>query len=503
MSGIVHAQPTGLGGFQVLRVHIADQRQLDVLLTLEEHSHEFEIWTDALGIGQIDVRVSPAQRRALEQAGLEFTVHIEDLQATYNDLFQKSAGGDFFDTYQTYDDHVAFLTDLVAAHPNLAEMVDLGPSVENRHLWAIHITGPGVDKPGVMYHGGQHGNEIIGPPIIAYAAQQLLTRYGVDPDITAVVDAVDWYLLPIMNPDGYESGNRYNANNMDLNRNWDGPGSRPDPFSEPETSAMRDFFVAHPKVRTYIDIHSSGYMIMWPWAYTDAWCEDHSTFDVIVHDMHDQIEAVYGTDYSRMGPVYTTIYPVNGASVDYTYGIHDIWSITFEVGVTQHPGVQNIRPMSEELFPALVYLSAWTYDCNSNRINDADEVAAGSSEDCDANGTLDECEPGMANDFDGDGTADRCDSDIDNDTVPNEVDVCDFTIAGSPVHSDGRPIGDRNQDCNCDLTDYQRFTYCVADQTTVSADLIRWCLVEYDFDGDNDVDVVDFSLMQRAFSGPQ
>lgn len=60
-------------------------------------------------------------------------------------------------------------------------------------------------------------------------------------------------------------------------------------------------------------------------------------------------------------------------------------------------------------------------------------------------------------DFDDDGTPDICDSDIDNDGVSNTLDACDFTPAGIPVNTDGRPFADLNLDCSVDLRDYARF----------------------------------------------
>ena len=33
---------------------------------------------------------------------------------------------------------------------------------------------------------------------------QMVTKYGSDPEITALVDKFDWYLMPLANPDGYD-----------------------------------------------------------------------------------------------------------------------------------------------------------------------------------------------------------------------------------------------------------------------------------------------------------
>ncbi len=44
-----------------------------------------------------------------------------------------------------------------------------------------------------------------------------------------------------------------------------------------------------------------------------------------------------------------------------------------------------------------------------------------------------------------------------DDGVSNTLDACDFTPAGIPVDSDGRPFADLNLDCRVDLLDYATF----------------------------------------------
>ena len=106
-------------------------------------------------------------------------------------------------------------------------------------------------------------------------------------------------------------------------------------------------------------------------------------------------------------------------------------------------------------------------DCNSNGVVDECES------DTDGDGVIDDCDncPGVANgdqaDFDGDGDGDACDPDIDNDSVPNDDDVCDYT-PWSAVEADrvilepdncllGTIRGDHDGDCDCDLQDYAQF----------------------------------------------
>jgi hypothetical protein len=458
-----------------------------------------EIWSEALGIGPIEVRLPSHARQALEATGLKYRVLVEDLNSKRQALLSAAAGADFFDAYRSYDEHVVFMNDLVTAYPHLAEMVNLGSSVEGRILWAIRITGPGADKPAVLYHGAQHGNEIMGAANIAFIARRLLADYGTDSRVTALVDNVEWFLLPIMNPDGYEQGDRYNANGYDLNRNWGGPGAYPGAFSQPETAALRDFLTAHHNVRAYVDLHSYGFMIMWAWEYTPQLCEDDATFDFLGTEMAERIAGVRGTGYPHRGPVYTTIYPVHGGSIDYCYGELGLWSITFEIGYDFYMPTYEIIPTGEEMYRSLAFLSEWVFDCNGNGVADADDIAAGGSDDCNGNRTPDECE--LQPDFDADGMVDICDSDIDNDGVPNAADLCDRTRLGVPVRADGRPVSSTTADCDVTLRDYWRFRNCMVNGRLGFPAPAEACHSYFGYEGDGSINLRDFAGFQNAFGG--
>jgi len=485
---------------QLVRIDVADISQLRTLAAFHNAHRDVEIWSEALGIGPIDVRLPSHTRQALDATGLSYRVLVEDLNFQRQGLMGATAGADFFDAYRSYEEHVVFMNDLVTAYPNLAQMVNLGSSVQGRILWALRITAPGADKPAVLYHGAQHGNEIMGAANIAFIARRLLADYGTDSRVTALVDHVEWFLLPMMNPDGYEQGNRYNANGFDLNRNWGGPGAPPDPFSQPETAALRDFVTGHPNVRAHVDLHSYGFMILWPWGHTAELSENHVTFDSLGTEMAGRITDVRGTQYPYRGPIYTTIYPVNGGSIDYSYGELGLWSFAFEIGYAFYMSTSEIIPTGEEMFQSLAFLAEWVFDCNGNGVADADEIARGESDDCNQNKTPDECE--QQPDFDADGEVDICDADIDNDGVLNAGDMCDRTSLGTLVDTEGRPPSDTNNNCEVDLDDFWRFRNCMIGGRRGAPAPVEPCRRAFDADDDDAINLRDFAVFQRAFSAP-
>jgi hypothetical protein len=194
---------------------------------------------------------------------------------------------------------------------------------------------------------------------------------------------------------------------------------------------------------------------------------DSNGFDGIIGTEDDDVRLGLGSPCIDVG--------TNGADTDTaSNGIQLLPSID----IAGNPRIVN----------GIVDLGAHEYfvDCNTNGVSDDLEL---SGNDCDTNGLLDECEPdsdadGVINacdncttngnpsqeNFDGDGFGDVCDPDIDDDGVPNELDACDYTPLGVPI-----------------ITDPASCLYGT---------------LRFDADGDCDVDLADFAVMQGQFTGP-
>jgi predicted deacylase len=142
----------------------------------------------------------------------------------------------------------------------------IGASAEGRPIVAYRF---GSGPQPVIFVGGIHGGYEWNTILLAYEAVDYFSTHPemIPPNVTL-------HIIPSANPDGqYQvtNGNgrfaatnvltdtvpgRFNANGVDLNRNWDcdwsatarwreeevSGGERP--FSEPETTALRDYFLA-------------------------------------------------------------------------------------------------------------------------------------------------------------------------------------------------------------------------------------------------------------------
>ncbi|KAM6988122.1 carboxypeptidase D isoform 2-T2 [Tautogolabrus adspersus] len=161
------------------------------------------------------------------------------------------------ETYSKYYNYVELtgrLQSLAQSYPHIAALSSIGQSVEGRELWVMRITkDPNADAPGrpkFKYVGNMHGDETVSRQVLVYLVEYLLTKYGEEPRITELVNTTDIYIMPSMNPDGFEkskegdcggeSGGRNNAKDMDLNRSfpdqYDGTSTNPD--KTPEVMAV-------------------------------------------------------------------------------------------------------------------------------------------------------------------------------------------------------------------------------------------------------------------------
>lgn len=136
---------------------------------------------------------------------------------------QPNAGTKQLGSYPSYAEIGEILATAESDYPEIVRRISLGKSVQGRELWAVLISDqPDVeeDEPEFAYISTMHGDETVGTVLCLNFLEVLLDGYGVDPEITSRVDNTAIWLVPLMNPDGYEMGTRFNANSVDLNRTF-------------------------------------------------------------------------------------------------------------------------------------------------------------------------------------------------------------------------------------------------------------------------------------------
>lgn len=135
-----------------------------------------------------------------------------------------------------------------------ARTEEVGRSAQGRPITAVRVGNPAAPRK-VLVVGAIHGNERAG------VAVSRRLRHARPPRGTEL------WLIDDVNPDGAQANNRQNARGVDLNRNfsvgWRG-GGRPfdtfyagsEPFSEPESRAVRDLTLRiRPRVTVWYHQH--------------------------------------------------------------------------------------------------------------------------------------------------------------------------------------------------------------------------------------------------------
>jgi hypothetical protein len=127
-------------------------------------------------------------------------------RVTYAEVTPKTPGQLDFQHYHTYDETVSLLKGWAAKHPDLVDLYSAGQSLEGREIWQVTIANKKglkpTDRPAFFIEGGRHAGEISGIEATLYFIDHVLSRYGADPAITALVDTKTIYARPMNNPDG-------------------------------------------------------------------------------------------------------------------------------------------------------------------------------------------------------------------------------------------------------------------------------------------------------------
>jgi predicted deacylase len=119
-----------------------------------------------------------------------------------------------------------------------------------------------------------HGDEVVGREMLVRLIRHLCEGYGSNLEVTGLVNSIHIYIMPTMNPDGFDMGRRENANYKDLNRNFPdrftrGIDLRNDPDShyvgkEPEVLAVRNWVKSQKWVLS-ANLHGGDIVANYPW----------------------------------------------------------------------------------------------------------------------------------------------------------------------------------------------------------------------------------------------
>jgi carboxypeptidase T len=345
-----------------------------------------DTWSETHGPGlPLDVVVHERALPELTAAGVRWEVIEPDIDAAAAaEAWRLAAAlasdaGDWFAEYRDYRAIDGHLRELAAMAPDRAELVVIGSSLDQRPIVALRI---GHGETPMVVDATQHAREWIAAMTATCVADRLVRDYQRDPAVRDFVDHTTLWVVPVVNPDGYQYSwstdrywrkNRRDRHGVDLNRNfgvaWGGEGSSGNKrsevyrgereFSEPETAALRDL-ARRQRVALHVDFHAYGQLILYPWSYTASPARDRERLAAIGDRLASAMYAAHHTPYRLMAGV--ELYPAAGTASDWAYGDTSATSFTIELRPRGRGGFvlppEEIRPTCDEGLAAVLALRA-------------------------------------------------------------------------------------------------------------------------------------------------
>ena len=361
----------------IVRVYFADRNDLNSL------AGALDIWEVHHKDGFLVASLRPGQYADLLQRG--YRIEIDEEKTGYYRVPTQALPGQIqaipgYPCYRTVEETYSSMQNLESAYPNLVTLLDIGDSWDkvtsngsagyDLYLLVLSNKSTAGPKPRFFLMAEVHAREYVTAETALRFAEHLLSGYGIDPDITWLLDYYEVHVLPMANPDGRKQAEtgilwRKNTDNddgcsyssywgTDLNRNhafkWGCCGGSsenpcadtyrgPSPASEPEVQAVQNYVVdifsdqrgpedtdPAPEDATgvLIALHSYGELVLWPWGWT-AFTTPNS----------DQLQTLgrklaYFNGYVPQQAY--NLYATDGSTDDWAYGRLGIAAYTFEMG---------------------------------------------------------------------------------------------------------------------------------------------------------------------------
>jgi hypothetical protein len=274
----------------------------------------------------------------------------------------------------------------VAGPARMTDGLDAPAGVPHKP-WTVQALRIGVHRDGsrvgVLAYSQEHAREWATPLTTLEFAERLLANYATDAETRSLLEDVDVFVLPMVNPDGanyaFHDANfqRKNLSNhctgaqrdpgladswgVDINRNYtvgsvfdgyvgatstnclSGTYAGTGELSEAESNNVIALAAANPNIEFGMNVHSYGGYFMWPpGAYAMPGritlprpsAEEGAMFQASAKRIVGAIAASRGTVTwpSRTGPVADVLYSAAGNSADQLYYDLGIYAWDFEVG---------------------------------------------------------------------------------------------------------------------------------------------------------------------------
>ncbi len=311
--------------------------------------------------GYFSCYACPEHISLFEQLGLEYRNIPTTAQLFLDPEYRKER-----EAYRTFAQVETELQDIASTYPALTQLITVGTSVQGRGLYFLRITSDiqtDPIKPEFHYISTMHGNEPVGTELCMEFINYLVQNYGTDAYVTDLLDEIDIYVMPVMNPDGNVANTRYNANGYDLNRNFPDFINNPEDTTagkQAETAALMQFYAQRRGVLS-ANFHTGALVVNYPW---DTTYNDHPETPMAI-----ELSLLYS---SNNLPMYNSStfddgitngadwYVIDGGMQDYSCYYHSNFQVTVECSDAFAPPASNLPQLWQDNKNSMLYYAGAT-----------------------------------------------------------------------------------------------------------------------------------------------
>lgn len=318
--------------YRVYTVELHTEKQLELIRMVEEQDQSYDFWNEIEHIGgSVDIMVPPHKRGEfsdlMDKNSFTYKIKIQNVQELI-DLEMPSVQPRAFswESYYRVNDIYAWLDEIIAANSFVSGFI-AGQSYEGRLIRGVKISKNSANaNRAIFIEANMHAREWISSATATFTINELIS--STDPEIQALANNYDWYIIPVMNPDGLEfskdstrlwrktrspntgstcvgtDGNRNfdfqwmvngGASNNPCSETFAGPRA----FSEIETSSFAEYYsTVRASVRLFISYHSYGQYILYPYGHTTSPTANAADLNAMAATFATRAAVNYGTRYT-------------------------------------------------------------------------------------------------------------------------------------------------------------------------------------------------------------
>lgn len=298
--------------------------------------------------------LTPDELQKVKEAGLNYQIAIADLNkwsASFGPALVPPG-------YYTVNEMTAIADSLATHFPDICRKVVFGFTPQFKELAALKISDNvfvDENEAEILMDGGIHGNEVGASQNVIQFARDLCLAYGNDPYISNLIDNREIWLYYCVNPYGRDNMIRENSFGVDINRDfgymWGGEGSSPDPFSQPESRALRDCQYSN-QFTSYTNFHSGIEIISYPWSYRYSISPDNAHHQALA-EVYSQNSGYSNLTYGQGSQI---MYLIQGSTKDFNYACLGSVAWSMEISVDKQPAGPNIQYFYNINKPAMLAL---------------------------------------------------------------------------------------------------------------------------------------------------